>query len=79
MSGNTNFPAEQIGQQINQMKSSQRLLMMDKEKEEFHRVAVSFGGLADLMNKFAERVAAAGGHSLHAVHGCLSQGPQCHG
>ena len=51
---------DQIGQQINQMMSNWRLLMLDEPgREEFMRVAVQFGGLADLMNKFPERVAAA--------------------
>ena len=50
---------EQIGAQINRIKSVWRLLMMDKNNEEFERVAVAFAGLADLMDRFAGRVAAA--------------------
>ena len=65
--------AEQIGQQINQMKSSQRLLMMDKEKEEFNRVAVAFGGLADLMDKLL-RIAWRRRRNIpyHEIQGCTS-------
>ena len=50
--------AEQIGDGINRMKSIFRLLMLEKGSEEFTRVAVQFGGLADLMDRAARRVAA---------------------
>ena len=50
---------DQIGRSINAEKSVYRLLMLDKGNEEFKRVAVTFGGLADLMDRFARRVAAA--------------------
>ena len=50
---------EDIGQQINQLKSNFRLLMLDKETEEFTRVAVAFGGLSDLLDAFQSRLAAA--------------------
>ena len=51
---------EQIGAQINAGKSIYRLLMLDEPgREEFMRIAVQFGGLADIMDKFPERVAAA--------------------
>ena len=50
---------EDIGRQVNQMKSNHRLLMLDKEQEEFTRVAVQFGGLANLLDRFGARVAAA--------------------
>ena len=49
----------QIGQSVNEGKSNYRLLMLDKVREEFDRIAVQFGGLAELMDKFPERVAAA--------------------
>lgn len=51
--------AEQIAERINQLKSIFRLLVLDREHEEFTRVAVQFGGLADLMDKFHLRLAAA--------------------
>ena len=50
---------EEIGAQVNQVKSIFRLLMLEKGHEEFMRVAVQFGGLADLMDKSARRVSAA--------------------
>ena len=50
---------DDIGRSVNQTKSIHRLLMLDKEKEDFDRIAVQFGGLGDLMDKFPERVAAA--------------------
>ena len=52
--------AEDIGRQINQLKSNHRLLMIDKDEEKFERIAVQFSGLADLMDRYAKRVAAAG-------------------
>ena len=50
---------EQIGQQLNRLKSVFRLLMMDKDNEDFERVAVAFSGIANVMDKFLGRVAAA--------------------
>ena len=50
---------EAIGSRINQAKSNHRLFMLDKTREEFHRVAVMFSGLADLIDRFEGRVAAA--------------------
>ena len=51
---------DQIGQQINRFKSIYRLMLLDEPgREEFNRIAIQFGGLADLMDKFAARVAAA--------------------
>ena len=50
---------EQIGAQLNRIKSVWRLLMMDLNTEDFERVAVSFQGIANLMDKFVGRVAAA--------------------
>ena len=59
--GDPNEPGpSQIGADINAMKSIYRLLMLDEAgREEFTRVAVQFGGLADLMDKYQARVAAA--------------------
>ena len=51
--------AEEIGDGINRMKSIFRLLMLEKGTEQFTRVAVQFGGLADLMDRAARRVSAA--------------------
>ena len=39
---------EQIGEDMNRLKSIYRLMMVEKGTEEFSRVAVQFGGLADL-------------------------------
>ena len=50
---------DQIGQGINRLKSIYRILMLDKSEEEFARVPVQFGGIADLMDRSARRVAAA--------------------
>ena len=50
---------DDIGAQVNQTKSMYRLLMTDLGKEEFSRETVMFAGLADLMDKFALRLAAA--------------------
>ena len=36
------------------------MMMIDKDREDFSRVAIQFGGLANLMDRFALRVAAAG-------------------
>ena len=52
--------AEQIGEQLNMLKSVYRLLMLDKT-EGFERVAVNFGGLHEVMEKVQRRLAAAAG------------------
>ena len=52
-------PAE-IGQQIRQGMSNFRLLMLDEPgREEFMRVAVQFGGLPEIMDRYQHRVAQA--------------------
>ena len=51
---------DDIGRGINMVKSVYGMMMLDKEEEEFSRVAIQFGGLADLMSKFPSRIAAAG-------------------
>ena len=51
--------AEQIGEQINKMKSVYRLMMLDNETEDFTRVAVNFGGLDKIQMIMAQRLAAA--------------------
>ena len=52
-------PSE-IGQQIRQSMSNFRLLMLDEPgREEFMRVAVQFGGLPDILDRFQHRVAQA--------------------
>ena len=50
---------DQIGARFNEMKSIFNLMMIEKEEEEFERVAVQFGGLADLMDRFPARLAMA--------------------
>ena len=50
-------PSE-MGEQINLHRSLYRTLFMDRE-DEFQRVSVNFGGLAELMDRFAKRLAAA--------------------
>ena len=51
---------EQIGEEINRMKSVYRLLMLDEPgRETFSRVQVAFGGLSDLLDKMPARVSAA--------------------
>ena len=51
---------EQIGAEINRMKSIYRLLMLGRTwSGTFSRVQVAFGGLAELMNTMPARVAAA--------------------
>ena len=51
---------EQIGEEINRMKSIYRLLMLDEPgRETFSRVQVAFGGLSDLLDKMPARVSAA--------------------
>ena len=50
--------AEEIGAGVNRLKSIFRVLMLEKGTEEFKREAVNFGGLADLTDKAARRVAA---------------------
>lgn len=51
---------DQIGSDVNRLKSIYNLLMLDKGNEEFERVSYTFAGLADLMDRFSKRVAAAG-------------------
>ena len=51
---------EEIGAEINRMKSIYRLLMLDEPgRETFSRVQVAFGGLSDLLDKMPARVSAA--------------------
>ena len=50
---------EQIGEAINDGKSNYRLMMLEKGAEAFNRIAVQFGGLGDLFDKQARRIAAA--------------------
>ena len=50
---------EELGQRINDMKSNFHLMLLDKETEDFTRVAVTFQGLANLMDRFAARIAMA--------------------
>ena len=52
--------AEEIGEQINNLKSIYRLLMIGTT-EEVGRLAVSWAGLPDLIDKMARRLAAAAG------------------
>ena len=49
---------DEIGEAISMRRSMYRTLFMDIE-DEFERVSVQFGGLADLMDRFARRLAAA--------------------
>ena len=49
---------EEMGAEINLYRSIYRTLFMDTE-DEFERVTVNFAGLADLMDRFARRLAAA--------------------
>ena len=65
--------AYDIGKQVNELKSIYRLLMLDKGMEDFERVAVNFGGLADLMDRFSGRVAAARQIPNDAVSGIQSR------
>ena len=58
--GSKEATADEIGAAINQFKSVYHLLMLDKDREDFTRVAIQFGGLADLMDRFHMRLAAAG-------------------
>ena len=51
---------EDIGETLNRLKSVFRLLMMDKT-EEFERVPVTFAGLADILDRYARRLAACAG------------------
>lgn len=51
--------ADAIGSSVNELKSSHRLLMLDKDTEDFQRIQVQFAGLPDLLDKFQARVAAA--------------------
>ncbi len=57
--GQREASVDQIGGTINRLKSVYRILMLDKDREEFSRVSIQFGGLADLLDKFSERLAAA--------------------
>ena len=59
--GDPNEPSvEQIGEQINAGKSNWRLLMLDEPgREEFRREAVTFSGLAEIMDMYPLRVSAA--------------------
>ena len=50
---------EQIGASFNMAKSIWRMAVIDKNTQEFSRVAVAFGGLAELFDRFEKRVAAA--------------------
>ena len=50
---------EELGQRVNDIKSNFHLMMLDKETEDFTRVAVTFQGLANLMDRFAARIAMA--------------------
>ena len=50
---------EELGQRFNDIKSNFHLMMLDKDQEEFTRVAVTFQGLANLMDRFAARIAMA--------------------
>lgn len=52
--------AEQIGNSVNMLKSVFRILMLDKT-DEFDRIAVNFGGLSDIQDRIARRLAAAAG------------------
>ena len=54
------IPINKLAETINEKKSNYRILMMDAE-DEFERVQVNFNGLPNLMNAFAERLAAAAG------------------
>ena len=50
----------EIGDAVNKMKSIYRLLMLDaKSLEDFERITINFSGLADLMDKWPARIAAA--------------------
>ena len=51
----------QLMEEINQLKSLYRMIALD-EDEELKRLAVNFGGLADLLDRSPQRVAAAGGY-----------------
>ena len=48
-----------IGSTLNRIKSVFRMLMLDKEEEDFTRVSIQFGGLANLIDRFHLRLAAA--------------------
>ena len=50
---------EELGARINDLKSNFHLMLLDKETEDFTRVAVTFQGLANLMDRFAARIAMA--------------------
>ena len=57
--GDEETSVEEIGEGINHFMSLYRLMMLDKGSEEFTRVAVQFGGLANLYDRAWVRVAAA--------------------
>ena len=50
---------ESLGMRFNQMKSNYRLALLDKEQEDFMRVQVQFAGLAQVVDAYSQRVAAA--------------------
>ena len=54
----TGLSVSELGEEINLHRSIYRTLFMDVE-DEFERVSVTFAGLADLMDRFARRLAAA--------------------
>ena len=61
---------DQIGRDINTAKSLFRLLMQDEPgREEFTRVAVNFGGIADLFDKYEARGSGSARDSADAVPG----------
>lgn len=49
---------ESVGQRMNELKSVYRTVFMDRD-DEFERQAVSFGGLPEMLDRMARRVAAA--------------------
>ena len=66
---------EQIGAEINRMKSIYRLLMLDEPgRETFSRVQVAFGGLAELMNTMPATGGGGAEDTVHAVYGQPAQG-----
>ena len=56
--GEFEVSVEEIGEAINRLKSTYRLMMLDEQGESFRREAANFGGLPDLMDKFSARIAA---------------------
>ena len=61
--------AEQIGEQINKMKSVYRLMMLDNETEDFTRVAVNFGGLDKIQMIMAHAACRRRRYSDDPLHG----------